>query len=220
MDKRVLEIQGWMLEPELDWLYTIGQRLPSDGVGIELGAWKGRSSAALFLGAGIGKTIVSIDTWKGNPGDPTEIEAKDIDIHSIYLQNMRNLGIDIKPYQKGLQGPQFLKMDSLEASSLFEANSVSFLFVDDDHLRPGPALDAWLPKMASNSIVSGHDYFICYDFIQPQVHERLHHIHQICFSIWVRYWKTYGEKPPKWYIGLDEDDRSFGVAPSSGFTGI
>ena len=206
MDSRILDIAGWMSEPELDWLYLIGQRLPPNSIGIELGAWKGRSSAALHVGAGGVKSIISVDTWKGNPGDPTEIVAKNVDVHSIYLQNMKNLEIDIKAYQKGLAGPQFLIMDSLEASKLFDDDSIAFLFVDDDHLRPGAALDVWLPKMSKNSIVSGHDYFICYHHIQPQVHDRLHHIHLICGSIWIRYWRTYGEGPPNWYLGISEDD--------------
>lgn len=200
MDARVLEIEGWMAPQELDWLYMIGQRLPEGSIGVELGSWFGRSSAALFLGAGLGKTIVSVDHWAGTPTEPAHDIAKAIDVCSVYLNNIACLGITVTPYKKGVIGPQYISMDSLEASELFDDGSLSFLLVDDDHRRPGLALDCWLSKMAPDSIVSGHDYFCFYEYIQPQVHDRLSHINEIHHSIWVRYWRTKPEDSmPRWY---------------------
>lgn len=200
MDSRILEIQGWMAPEELEWLHKIGQRLPEGSIGVELGSWFGRSSAALFLGGGNGKSIVSVDTWQGNGDDPGTEIAKTVDVCAAYIDNMVNLGIDIKLYHKGLVGPQFIQMDALDAAPLFDDGTLRFLFLDDDHTRPGKALDVWLPKMAPDSLVAGHDYFCFWEYIQPQVHEKLHHIHQICGSIWIRFWNT-GDKPPTWYEG-------------------
>lgn len=190
-----------MAPPELAWLYTMGDRLPENSIAIELGAWFGRSSAALFLGSRGLRTIVSIDTWQGTPTEPAHDKAKSINVCAAFVDNMVELGVDIKPYQKGLTGPQYLRMDALDAAALFDEESVSLLFIDDDHRRPGLALDVWLPKMRPDSIVAGHDYFCFYDFIQPQVHDRVHHINQIVHSVWIRYWRTSPlETPPTWYL--------------------
>jgi len=196
MDERILEIEGWMAEPELEWLYQTAQKLPEGALAVSLGAWLGRSDAALFLGAKPGVRVVSVDTWRGTPSEPAHDIAKTENIHERYLVNMSNLGIEVLPYNRERKGPQYIQQDSIFASQLFEPKTIDWLFVDDDHTRPGPVLDKFLPMMKDESVVSGHDYFCFYEFIQPQVHERLRYIHEIQHSIWVRYWNS---EKPAWY---------------------
>jgi hypothetical protein len=197
MDPRILDIDGWMADQELEWLHATASKLPPDAIAVELGAWYGKSSAALFTGAGPECTVVSVDTWLGTETEPAHDIAKTVDICAGFKANMANLGIELLPFQQERKGAQFIRMDSVEASKHFADASVSLLFLDDDHRTPGLSLDAWLPKMMSPSIVCGHDYFCFYEYIQPQVHDRLAHIHEIHHSIWVRYWP--GDEAPEWY---------------------
>jgi len=200
MDQRILEIEGWMADVELEWLHQTAQKLPEGALAVSLGAWLGRSDAALFTGALPSVSVVSIDTWRGTEGEPGHEIAKTQNIQAQYMENMANLDIVVKPYNRARIGPQYLQQDSVWAAQLFEPKSVDFLFVDDDHRNPGGALDVWLPCMKDGSLVCGHDYFCFYEYIQPQVHARLHHIHEIRNSIWVKYWNTDPvDSRPMWY---------------------
>jgi hypothetical protein len=47
-----------------------------------------------------------------------------------------------------------------ESASLFEDESVDFVFVDGDHSEEGVSRDieAWWPKLKKTGIMAGHDY--------------------------------------------------------------
>ena len=200
MDERILEIDGWMAETELEWLHQTISKMPQASVAVELGSWFGRSSAALAKGLPSTCSLVCIDTWLGTPTEPAHNIAQTQDIHAAFMANLQVLGVEVNPYERGRTGAQYLKMNSVDAARFFDDGSVGFLFVDGDHRTPGLDLDAWLPKMKPGSIVSGHDFFCFYEFIQPQIHERLNHIHEIHHSIWVRYWDTIQvDARPVWY---------------------
>lgn len=99
MDPRVLEIEGWMHEVELEWLYAMAKRIPEKSLIVEIGAWMGRSSCAIYTGAGTSKTVVSIDTWQGNPGEMTDVEiAKAINSFNIYKTNCSIFDISSQNY--------------------------------------------------------------------------------------------------------------------------
>jgi hypothetical protein len=53
-----------------------------------------------------------------------------------------------------------LRSDSVVGASFYKDKSVDFVFVDDDHSEFGcrRTLKAWLPKIKSGGIISGHDY--------------------------------------------------------------
>lgn len=52
------------------------------------------------------------------------------------------------------------RCDSTAASTLFEARSVDFVFVDGDHSRTGVLADlgAWVPKVRPGGLIAGHDH--------------------------------------------------------------
>jgi hypothetical protein len=200
MDQRILDIDGWMVEEELEWLQQTISKLPQASMAVELGSWFGRSSAALATGLPSTCSLICIDTWLGTPSEPAHSIAQTQDIHAAFLANLQGVGIEVNPYERGRTGVQYLKMDSVDAAQFVDDGSACFLFDDGDHRKPGLDLDAWLPKMKLGSIVSGHDYFCFYEYIQPQLHGRLHHIHEIHHSIWVKYWKTVPvDSKPTWY---------------------
>ena len=53
-----------------------------------------------------------------------------------------------------------IKSCSWEAATLFEDNSVDFVFIDADHQYESVKKDitAWYPKIKIGGIMSGHDY--------------------------------------------------------------
>jgi hypothetical protein len=53
-----------------------------------------------------------------------------------------------------------LRMASLEAATLYEDNSLDFVFVDATHTYDNVKLDiqAWLPKVKPGGLLTGHDY--------------------------------------------------------------
>jgi predicted O-methyltransferase YrrM len=72
------------------------------------------------------------------------------DLFKQFLHNTRPVASVIKP----------LKMTSLDASALFEDQSIDFLMLDGDHNYPAVKQDiqAWLPKMKKGGMLSGDDY--------------------------------------------------------------
>lgn len=197
MNPQILEIDGWMAPEELTWLYETARKVPQDGLIVEIGAWKGRSSAALYEGAENEKAIVSIDTWKGQDDLPDHQIAQKIDMWGVYIRNMKQLGLIVYPIQRGFENDNrswFFISDSVAAAAEFPDQSIDWLFIDGDHRKTGADIDAFLPKMKPDSLITGHDYFCFYETIQQELHKRFY-IHELHHSIWVRY---VGDKP-SWY---------------------
>lgn len=199
VDARILAIDGWMAETELEWLYQTAQKLPLGTLVVEVGSWLGRSTAAIALG-GAGKIrLVCIDTWKGQP-NLVETEhklAKEIDLKAQFVTHMQYVGANPTPYA-GLPeypGLYYLEADSVLSASEFPDASIDWWFDDGDHTRLGEDIDAYIPKFKVDCLVTGHDYFCFYEHIQQEIHKRFW-INAIHHSIWIKY---NGGEAPTWY---------------------
>jgi len=189
MDERILNIGGWMHEKELAWLYEMAKSIPEGKVIVEIGAWMGRSSAAIYTGAAGKNPVISIDTWLGSPDEPEHDVAKTQDIFSQYLQNMKELGIEMMQFESfdRLENrPYYLMRDSLDAATIFPDKSIYWIFLDGRHTQTARDIDAYLPKMDDYGIFTGHDYFCFYEHIQQEIHKRFY-INEIIHSIWVKH---------------------------------
>lgn len=135
-----LAIQGWMTEAELEWLSA---RAAESSSVVEIGCWKGRSTAALLSCPG---TVTAVDHFLGTPGDENHEEAKTTDIHAEF---MRNVG--------DAPNLRVLKIPSRQASKEFSDKSVDMIFIDGDHsvLALLQDLTAWTPKC--RKLICGHD---------------------------------------------------------------
>jgi hypothetical protein len=187
LDARVLQIDGYMAEVELQWLQDTALKVPEGELIVEIGAWKGRSTSVLYMAAGSKNPVVTIDHWQGAPGDTTADIARDEDIFQTYLENMRELGITVSEfpgYENLAPGCFYLTGDSLQAASLFPEQCIAFFFDDGWHNRCGQQLDCFLPKIRDVAIVSGHDFFGWE--VQSEVCNRMK-VNQIVHSIWVSY---------------------------------
>jgi len=194
----IMKIDGWMHEIELEWLYNTASKLPRNSLIVEIGAWMGRSSGALATGANNERYVVSVDTWKGSPDEPGHNIAKTEDVFQIYQGNLKNIGIVPQNYLEKSEdnGYFYLQGDSVECSKYFEDKSIDWIFIDGWHTGFARDIDAYMPKMKDDSIISGHDYFCFYNEIQQEIHKRFY-IHQVIHSIWVK--SMNNNKFPDWY---------------------
>jgi cephalosporin hydroxylase len=131
---------------------------------VEVGSWKGKSSAFLAVEiANSGKDIqfYCIDTWRGSQ------EHQNMDLNNLYDTFLNNM----KPLSKYYKA---IRIDSVEASTMFEDYSLDFVFLDADHSYEGILKDlhAWDRKIKPGGIIAGHDYKNT-DFIgiEKAVHE-------------------------------------------------
>lgn len=137
-------IQGWMGEDELDWLYQQAEQMLSI---VEIGSWKGRSAHALLSGCpGI---VICIDHFKGNPEEQEtcHAEAKTVDIHEQFMQNVGHFG-----------GLVVKKCGNEDVVDEFEDGEIDMVFIDGSHTYDNAKADIqrWLPKC--RKLLCGHDY--------------------------------------------------------------
>lgn len=98
--------------------------------------------------------IFAIDLW--NACNISEASKKFLGVSENYKQafidNINKTGVN--------HLVTMIQNDSIEASKIFEDNSIDFLFLDGCHENPyvTQELKTWLPKMKSNSTIAGHDY--------------------------------------------------------------
>ena len=91
---------------------------------VEIGAWRGRSSFYLVdKHAGISAhKIYIVDTWLGSKSeiDTHHAIAKEVNLYVDFMRNMRKL--------HGLFTP--VRAKSVEAATIFEDNTVDYVFID------------------------------------------------------------------------------------------
>lgn len=114
---------------------------------VEVGSWKGRSSAYMAVEINnSGKNIKfdCVDIWE---------KSEEYSEENLYEQFLTN----IKPV-KHIINP--IKMKSVDASKLYEDNSLDFVFIDACHFYEcvKEDLEAWYPKVKLNGIIAGHDF--------------------------------------------------------------
>lgn len=151
------QIEGWMEDEELAWLYETVMGLKDPVTVVEIGSFLGRSSAALAAAvAKIGGRLHCIDTWDAaGTCREQEIRAKGPDwLYAGFLSNMIWLGVS--QAVKSIRG-------SSHAQAIvdrFADGSVDMLFVDGrhDYHHVKKDLELWAPKVKAGGVISGHDF--------------------------------------------------------------
>lgn len=126
------------------FLYWLASTLPSDGLAVEIGSFKGKSS--VFLAAGLPKTarLACVDTWY-NDAMPYDASA---DVLPEFLLNTHQFSDRLQPYRGR----------SAEVAAVW-AQPIDLLFIDGDHSYEGCSGDlrAWLPFVRTGGWVAFHD---------------------------------------------------------------
>jgi predicted O-methyltransferase YrrM len=135
------QIEGWMSEEELDWLYQTAREM---GSVIEIGSWKGRSTYELL--SGCAGEVYAVDHWLGSPSAREFYRETEIsDVHSIFVANVGHF-------------PNLRVIRKSSADAAEEAPSADMVFVDGDHEyeQVRNDLQLWTPK--ARKLICGHDY--------------------------------------------------------------
>ena len=177
MDHFFQNIQGWSA---FVGLYDHICRIAPDGSHfVEVGAWKGRSTAFMAVCiANSGKNIKFdvVDTWLGSPEHSEEESIKNNTLYEEFISNME----PVKEYYTPL------RMTSLEAVTRYEDESLTFVLLDAAHDYDNVKADilAWLPKVKKGGVIAGDDYHHTWSGVIKAVDEILPDAEVIDTSVW------------------------------------
>jgi hypothetical protein len=127
------------------------EKFPIGSHFVEVGSWKGKSSAFMCVEIMNSEKQIKfdcVDTWEGSVEHKNNSELPNL--YQIFKENM-------KPFEGYYND---LKMKSMEAVKLYEDESLDFVFIDASHEYEDVKDDIshWLPKVKKGGIIAGHDY--------------------------------------------------------------
>lgn len=134
---------------------------------IEVGSWKGKSAAFLAVEIINSKKNIKfdcIDTWLGEESYYQEDEhVKQKKLYELFLSNIEPVKTVINP----------IRLKSVEASRLYDDESVDIIFIDACHDYESVKEDIihWLRKVKIGGILAGHDYN--WSGVKTAVHEMI-----------------------------------------------
>lgn len=148
--KEISPIDGWLTEDEANFLYKSAFEIPGDGIIIEIGSWKGRSTICFALGARDGNkpVIYAVDPHTGSAEHVKKFGK--VDTYSDFVENINNAGVSEYIIPK--------KDFSENVANLFK-QKIDFLLIDGAHDYKNVKLDyiSWFPKLKNNCKVAFHD---------------------------------------------------------------
>ncbi len=148
--KNTQTIPGWLSIKEGVFLYFLSQKTPLNGIIVEIGSYKGKST--VFLGSGIkntnGTKLFSIDPHVGSIEKPQEY--KKIDTFGEFWGNIKLFKLEKKIIP--------IKKTSLQAIKIF-SEKIDLLFIDGSHIFKDVKNDLshWVPKVKKGGWVIIHD---------------------------------------------------------------
>lgn len=154
---------GFVEVPACERLRALAAQVPADQCIVELGAYKGRSTGWLALGAseGNGAPIVSIDCWDLRPPEdwpeasPAYTQAySDPATEQAYWDHIERTGID--PFVETIKG---FSVETAKDWKQLGHPKIGLLWHDAAHHHEEVLADlkAWLPHMAKHAVVVLHD---------------------------------------------------------------
>jgi len=161
-------IQGWFNSGQRKlYEYQVKHSIDKSHF-VEVGAWKGRSSSYMgieILNSDKDIKFDVVDTWLGSE---EHAHKKDLSIikntlYEDFLENIQPCISVINP----------IRTTSIEASKLYEDNSLDFVFIDASHKYNDVKEDikSWLTKVRKGGILAGDD--IIWSGVERAVKESL-----------------------------------------------
>jgi predicted O-methyltransferase YrrM len=155
--RSIAPIEGWLKDEEAWILHNLALKSGGDAVIVELGSWKGRSSAVFGLACrGTDRKVYCVDTFKGSASriNTTHREAAERPegVYPDFRENMNSLGL--------LDGTVIpVREDHRTACGWFD-EKIDLLFIDADHTMEGVsgAYYGWKDKLKPGGVIVFHDY--------------------------------------------------------------
>lgn len=153
-------IHGWFVQEKLFTMMILSCNDTDEYHFVEIGSWKGRSS--IYMGVEIfnsGKKIKfdCVDTWEGSEEhrDKSNVSYEPLleipnGLYNEFINNINPLKSVINP----------IRSTSVEASKLYEDESLDFVFIDGahDYQSIKEDIEHWYPKVKKGGYISGDDY--------------------------------------------------------------
>jgi hypothetical protein len=150
-------VQGFFGFEDFEFYKMMVDQSPTTAHFVEVGSFKGRSSS--FMAVEIINSQKQIrfdcvDTWQGSEEHQAGQSHQDFDVvqgtlYNTFLTNMR----PVEGYFNAVRLP------SVEAAKQYSDQSLDLVFIDAAHDYENVSADikAWLPKIKSGGVISGHD---------------------------------------------------------------
>lgn len=143
--------ENWFEYPKLYSFFV--SSLPDNSSIVEVGCWKGKSTAYLSVEIINSKKdikLYAVDTWLGSEEHKNDHFIKTNTLYDVFMENIKPVMSVVTPIRK----------PSVEASKQFEDESLDVVFIDACHSYECVSEDikSWLPKVKKNGYLAGHDY--------------------------------------------------------------
>jgi MMP 1-O-methyltransferase len=144
------DIDGWLSEKEGELLYNLAKKCKGNGVIVEIGSWKGKSTIYLGQGSKSGNKvkIFAVDPHTGS--SEHQKENKKLWTFEEFKRNVENAGVSdiIKPI-----------ISTSEESARAFIEPIEFIFIDGAHEYELVKLDfkLWFPKVINGGTMAFHD---------------------------------------------------------------
>lgn len=145
---------------------------------LEVGTWLGGTAIPM---ADAGAKVFCVDTWKGTDTDRTGDLAKVAGENGVYDEFVRRIG---DRFSRSIFPRQ---ATSAEAASWGWPQKFDIIFLDADHSYEAVKADieAWLPHLAEDGIICGHDYSVAqFPGVARAVNERFGEPRRLGNAIW------------------------------------
>ncbi len=145
--QKILKLPGMLTPDEVEYLYRLGRESLTEGVIVEIGSWKGKSTICLALGsmaAGGGK-VYGVD-----PHKPLAEEGYVEDTEAEFLKNIKDAEVQTHVVP--------MVMTSEQAAKGWN-KPIALLWIDGDHRYEQAKRDflLWEPHVIEGGIVALHD---------------------------------------------------------------
>lgn len=163
------QIQGWFNYEDM-FRYAV-EHAPSPAHFVEIGTWKGQSSAFLaveIINSGKQIQLDCIDNFTGSTIEPGQMYDPVNQAGQLYNAFVHNM--------KPVEGHYLaIKGDSAGSAALYDDASLDFVFIDATHNYESFRADllAWFPKVKLGGLIAGHDYAPAYPGIIKAVTDHL-----------------------------------------------
>ena len=144
---------------------------PVDGKIVEVGSWKGKSTAFLLVEAWNKSPrieIYAVDTWLGSEEHAGEECIKNGTLFEEFMANVKPVSRQLVP----------LRMTSLKGANFFPDQCLDAVFIDAAHDYENVKADiaAWLPKVKKGGVIAGHDYMCGWSGVDRAVAEAFNYV--------------------------------------------
>jgi len=145
--QEILKLPGMLTPDEVEYLYRLGRESSTEGVIVEIGSWKGKSTICLALGsmaAGGGK-VYGVD-----PHKPLAEEGYVEDTEAEFLKNITEAKVQTHVVP--------MVMTSEQAAKGWN-KPIALLWIDGDHRYEQVKRDflLWEPHVVQGGIIAMHD---------------------------------------------------------------